>query len=88
MSVDSMLLSSIKAEYADDPWCSKLCSDGIKVAGISHRAGLMYVTDRLVIPWVQSVRESIFWLAHDSLGHFGAGKSYEASIDSFYWPNM
>lgn len=34
------------------------------------------------------MRESIFRLAHDSLGHFGATKSYEALRDSFYWPNM
>lgn len=88
VSTDSDLLRSIKEGYASDPWCSKLVSDGIKVAGVSKHSGLLYVADRLVVPRVASVRESIFRLAHDSLGHFGATKSYEALRDSFYWPNM
>lgn len=46
------------------------------------------MADRLVIPRDNNVREAIFCLAHDSLGHFGATKSYDVLRDSFYWPNM
>lgn len=88
VSTDSELIKSIKTGYESDPWCLKLLRDGINVAGISRRGGMLYVSDRLVIPRVPSVRESLFCLAHDSLGHFGASKSYEALWDSFYWPNM
>ncbi|KAG9217547.1 hypothetical protein CCMSSC00406_0008474 [Pleurotus cornucopiae] len=88
VSTDSELLHSIKTGYKDDLWCSKLLVDGIKVAGVSKRSGLLFVADRLVIPHIASFCESIFRLAHDSLGHFGAMKSYEALCDSFYWPNM
>ncbi len=88
VSSDSDLLHALKTGYVSDAWCSKLLADGIKVAGVSKRSGLLYVADRLVIPRVSSVRESIFHLAHDSLGHFGATKSYKALHDSFYWPNM
>jgi hypothetical protein len=28
------------------------------------------------------------WLAHDTLGHFGAEKSYASLRDSYYWPGM
>ncbi|KAF4622194.1 hypothetical protein D9613_009369 [Agrocybe pediades] len=50
--------------------------------------GLWYISQRLVIPRANDIRESIFRLAHDALGHFGFDKSYAALRDSFYWPNM
>lgn len=49
---------------------------------------MLYVGERLVIPRVPEVRELLFQLAHDSLGHFGGDKSYLALWDSFYWPLM
>jgi hypothetical protein len=50
--------------------------------------GLWYIGDRLLIPRVTDVHENLFRLAHDTLGHFGADKSYAALRDSYYWPNM
>lgn len=47
-----------------------------------------YIGDRLLIPRVADIREKLFRLAHDSLGHFGADKSYAALRDAYYWPNM
>lgn len=41
-----------------------------------------------MVPRVTKVREMLYQLAHDSLGHFGGAKSYLALKDSFYWPNM
>jgi hypothetical protein len=49
---------------------------------------LWYVGDRLLIPRVGNVREIIFRLAHRTLGHFGADKSYAALCNSYYWPIM
>ena len=49
---------------------------------------LWYVGDWLLIPRVGNVREILFHLAHDTLGHFSADKSYAALHDSYYWPNM
>ena len=37
---------------------------------------------------VLHIREALFFLAHDALGHFGADKSYAALRMSYYWPNM
>jgi hypothetical protein len=42
---------------------------------------------RLIIPNNKHLRENLFCLAHDNLGHFGMDKSYTLRND-FYWPNM
>ena len=49
---------------------------------------VQYIGDCLLIPRVADIRENLFRLAHDSLGHFGADKSYAALRDAYYWPNM
>lgn len=88
ISADDEFLAQIKSGYNNDPWCARLLEKGVGVAGVSKRNGLLYVANRLVVPRVVNVRESLFRLAHDSLGHYGAAKSYAALRDSFYWPNM
>jgi len=44
--------------------------------GIEWVDGLLYVGSQLVIPRVGTLREDIFCLTHDTLGHFGFEKSY------------
>ncbi|KAG9218260.1 hypothetical protein CCMSSC00406_0005941 [Pleurotus cornucopiae] len=88
LSTDAQLLEKIKKGYTSDPWCSKLLAKGIGLVGVALRSGLLYIGERLVIPRVPEVRELLFQLAHDSLGHFGGDKSYLALRDSFYWPMM
>ncbi|PSR82057.1 hypothetical protein PHLCEN_2v6127 [Hermanssonia centrifuga] len=56
--------------------------------GISVRAGLLHIGDRLVIPRVPKLREDVFALAHNALRHWGNEKSYAAIRASYYWPNM
>ena len=41
-----------------------------------------------MIPRMGDVRENLFCLAHDTLGHFGADKSCANLCDAYYWPNM
>jgi hypothetical protein len=41
-----------------------------------------------VIPQDLKVRELLYNLAHDTLGHIGFDKSYESLCGSYYWPNM
>jgi len=50
--------------------------------------GLWYIGDRLLIPRVVDIRETLFRLAHDNLGHFGADKSYASLRNTYHWPNM
>lgn len=56
--------------------------------GITVRDRLLYVGERLVVPRVNSLREDLFQLAHDALGHFGMDKSYGALRSGYYWPHM
>ena len=56
--------------------------------GIRLVNGLWYIGNRLVIPWVGNVRETLFRLTHDVLGHFCFDKTYASLRDSYYWPNM
>jgi Integrase zinc binding domain len=56
--------------------------------GITNSNGLLYIGSRLVILRYGDIRENLFQLTHDSLGHFGADKSYGSLCDAYYWPNM
>ena len=47
-----------------------------------------FIDNRLFVPNVKRIRELLFRLAHDKLGHFGTPKSLHALRDSFYWPRM
>ena len=50
--------------------------------------GLWFLGDRLIIPADCGIREQLFRLAHDNLGHFGFCKTYDTLHDSYFWPNM
>jgi hypothetical protein len=78
----------IKNGYKEDPFCKKLkdTKDGVK--GLTFEDSLWFVGGRLVIPRVGDLRETLFRLSHDSLGHFGFEKSYGSLRSSYYWPNM
>jgi hypothetical protein len=77
---DTKLLQRIRNGYQEDLWCKKLASVSKGMPGLEFREPerLWYVADRLIIPRVPEIRESLFHLAHDSLGHFGFDKSYKS----------
>lgn len=50
--------------------------------------GLLFTGSRLIISWYKHLREHLFQLAHDNMGHFRASKSYASLQDEFYWPHM
>jgi Integrase zinc binding domain len=58
------------------------------MSSVSERDGFWFIGSRLIIPNVPHVREALYYLAHDALGHFGADKSYAALRHSYYWSNM
>jgi len=88
IAADDELLSHIRMGYSDDPWCKKLMESTPCPDGVDIRNSLLYVGNHLAIPQVNDVRELLFHLAHDSLGHFGFEKSYGSLHTSFYWPQM
>ena len=85
---DEALLKAIRTGYKSDKWCTKLLHASSTPHGVKIRDGLIYITNRLVIPRVTAIRETLFHLAHDVLGHFSFDKSYGSLRTSFYWPGM
>jgi RNase H-like domain found in reverse transcriptase/Integrase zinc binding domain len=88
INTDPLLLKTVLAGYHSDPFCIKLLNSSESVPGLAERDGLLYIGDRLVVPRVGTLREDLFRLAHDSLGHFGFDKSYATLRHTYYWPNM
>ena len=88
ISADSDLLEEIRLGYKDDPFTSSLLSASLGMKSVTLRDGFWFIGQRLVIPKVTHIREALFHLAHDTLGHFGADKSYAALRHSYYRPNM
>jgi hypothetical protein len=88
IAADENLLTRIKQGYKEDPWCKKLIEASPRPHGITILDDLLYVGNRLAIPRVNDIRELLFNLAHDTLGHFGFDKSYGSLRTSFYWPKM
>ena len=86
--LNTSLLTAIKTGYLSDPFVSKLTSASAGLNIISNKDGFWFINDRLVIPDVKHVRETLYRLAHDCMGHFGSGKCFSSLRDSFYWPNM
>jgi hypothetical protein len=75
---DESLFNDIKNGYQLDPWCVKISKLIGSLPGLRQHDNLLYLNDRLIIPRVTHLRETIFRLAHDELGHFGIDKSYAA----------
>jgi len=86
VTTDKSILERIQTGYLEDEFCKRVATS--TMAGWRESNGLWYIGDRLLIPRVTDIRENLFRLAHDTLGHFGADKSYAALRDSYYWPNM
>jgi hypothetical protein len=86
--LEDALLEEIKAGYSEDPFVDKLTCAAPGMENVKQENGFWFVDDRLIIPNRAGVREALFRLAHDNLGHFGSPKTYKALRDSFYWPKM
>jgi hypothetical protein len=87
LALDSSVIDELKEAYKQDPWCQHLLVAARGMSNLIIRNGLWFVGERLIIPNC-SIREMIFHMAHDSLGHFGFAKTYEAIRNSYFWPNM
>jgi hypothetical protein len=87
-SIDDNIVSKLRDGYRTDPWCRKLISASRGMPDLTIKDGLWFLTDRLIIPADCGMREHIFRLAHDTLGHFGFHKTYESIRNSYFWPNM
>ena len=73
ITTDQSMLESIKASYLSDDFC--LCLAQSDVPGAHLVNSLWYIRDCLIIPRTGDICENLFWLTHDTLGHFSADKS-------------
>ena len=88
LELDTELLKAIRMGYKNDPFIVKLMSTSAGMSIIHNKNDYWFIGKRLMIPNVKHIRESLFQLAHDTLGHFGSDKSLTSLRGSFYWPNM
>jgi hypothetical protein len=77
---DPNILRSIRDAYKDDPFCQKLASAECSIKNVVLTDGLWFINNRLVVPAASGFRETLFRLAHDNLGHFGAAKCYARGV--------
>jgi hypothetical protein len=88
VEMDKSVLKGVREGYEKDEFCKKIVNNDCKTLGITSKDGLWYIGGRLLIPRNGDMREQLFRLAHDTLGHFGGDKAYAALRNSYYWPNM
>ena len=88
ITADDKLLAEIKDGYLHDPFILSLKTAAPGISFVSQRDGFWFIGNRLIIPNIVHIREALYFLAHDALGHFGADKSYAVLRNSYYWPNM
>ena len=88
ISQDPELHTAITEGYKMDNWCQKLQAAAPGMLSIQKQGDLLFIGECLVVPSSGNICESLFWLAHNSLGHFRFEKSYGALCNSYYWLTM
>lgn len=92
LSCEDELLRDIRKGYETDPFITKVRQSILEGSTSNLRFheknGLLFTNDRIIVPNYQSLRERLFFLAHDQLGHFGFDTAYANLRKTFYWPNM
>ena len=88
LELDTELLKAIRMCYKNDSFIAKLMSASASMSIIRNENDYWFISKWLVIPNVKHIHKSLFWLAHDALGHFSSDKSLASLRGSFYWPNM
>ena len=88
INLDRSLVLDILRGYTEDPYCRRLFSLLGSFPNLVEHNGLLYLSNKLVIPRINTLCEKIFHLAHDVLGHFAREKTYAMLWNAYYWPNM
>lgn len=88
ITTDPSVLLAVQDGYLADEVCKKLIASPTSTHGVTTSNGLWYVRDCLLIPRMGNIREELFHLAHNVLGHFGADKLYVVLCDTYCWPNI
>ena len=73
--LEDAILDEIKSGYTNDPFTQKLAKASTGMTNVWSENGFWFINDRLVVPNSNNIRETLFRLAHDNLGHFGSPKT-------------
>ena len=88
ITADKEFLQLLLKGYQEDSWTKSLTSAAPSIPNLRSQDGLWFLNERLIVPNFGNLRETLFRLAHDNLGHFGFNKSYEVLQHSYFWPRM
>ena len=88
VTTDPKISAEIRSGYQTDAFCQKILRNVASFPNVKIEDGLIYLGSRLVVPRTGTIREDLFRMAHDTLGHFGAEKSYANLRSAYYWPRM
>lgn len=89
VSRDETILKTVKEGYMVDLYTKQFIDNvkaGLLSSGVELWNSLLFVGEQLIIPRYKTLRESLFQVAHNKLGHFG-DKMYALLHYSYYWPN-
>lgn len=88
VTINEDMVNMLKERYKTDPWCQNLVSAARSTSSLVEQNRLRFLGSQLLVSQVEDIHEWMFWMAHDSLGHFGFEKAYNALRWSYYWPKM
>jgi len=90
LKTDKFLLKEIVKGYSADKWCVKLSDNlaSFKGARQDPETKLLFLKDRLIIPRKGTIKQILFQLVHNTLGHFGFNKYYKVLRKSYFWPQI
>lgn len=74
---DEKLIMEIKEGYSSDPFTKALEDACPGMNNITNKDGFWFIGEYPVMPCLPHICKMLFQMAHSSLGHFGAHKSYE-----------
>jgi Reverse transcriptase (RNA-dependent DNA polymerase)/RNase H-like domain found in reverse transcriptase/Integrase zinc binding domain/Chromo (CHRromatin Organisation MOdifier) domain/Aspartyl protease len=78
--------TEVKAGYSTDDWFK----NNRNTKTLTHRDGLWWKGDQLVIPDAGTIRKDLMHDAHDSKysGHIGGDKTISHLLRSYWWPHL
>ena len=78
LSHDKSLTLQILQGYSEDLYCRRLFSLLCSLPNLVKKDSLLFLSNCLVVPWINQLRETLFHMAHDVAGHFGSALPMES----------
>ena len=88
ISAEKTFLTGTTKWLKSDLWTKSPISALPSMEKLWNENGLWFLDDRLIILNSGNLHKTLFRLAHNNLGHFGANKIHEALHTLYYWPYM